>query len=375
MSIDLFHETSGPIPTKWITDWKKNKKIIGYFCSYVPEELIHAAGILPIRINARGHHETTRADGLLSRINCTYCRTSLDKVLKGDYDFLDGMVSLNSCDHVRRTYDNWVHERPPGFTHFLSVPHLATEEAIVWYEKELIMLKDKLERHFKVKITPEKLQHSIKIHNETRTLIKQLYDKRKEENLKISGADAFAITISATALPKETFNEMLSNFLKGFDERPVLEDVDQKFRLLVGGSLIDDVEYIKMIEDMGAVVVIDNQCFGSKFFWNPVDEQKEPMAALAERYLLKPACPRMFGSKTDHSTRLEFLKHLIKEYYVDGVVLESLKFCDFHSGENYMFVNELKDLGVPLLMLDREYTLTGIGQLKTRVQAFLEVLA
>ncbi|NHI94314.1 MAG: 2-hydroxyacyl-CoA dehydratase [Candidatus Lokiarchaeota archaeon] len=372
MSIEEFFEAAGPVPTKWINDWKKDKKTIGFFCSYIPEEIIHAAGILPIRINARGHHETDVGDGFLSRLNCTFCRTSLDKALKGEYDFLDGLVSLNSCDHVRRTYDNWVHEKSPQFVHFLSVPHHATPEAIDWYRGEISLFKNKLQEHFKVQIPENKIKNSIKVFNETRKLLKALYEKRKEAELKITGKEAFAITISSTALPRETFNQMLSKFLENYDSRPSLES---KSRLLVVGSLIDDYEYIQLIEDMGAYVVTDAQCFGSKYFWNLVDENKETLQALSERYLTKPACPRMIGDSVDHSTRLAYLKNMIKDFYVDGVVFESLKFCDLHSGENYMFIKELKDLGVPVLVLDREYTISGVGQMKTRVQAFLEVLA
>ena len=254
MSIEEFFEAAGPVPTRYIKDWTKNKKSIGFFCSYVPEELIHAAGILPIRMNARGHPETDMGDGLLSRINCTYCRSTLDKALKGDYDFLEGLVALNSCDHARRTFDNWAHEKPMKFTHFLSVPHHATEEALEWYEQEIIRLKASLQDHFKVDITPDKLKNSIKVFNESRKLLKDLYEKRKEEQLKITGTEAFAITIASTALPREQFNQMLSKFLETYESRPVLPN---KTRLMVIGSIIDDVEYIKLIESMGAHVVTD----------------------------------------------------------------------------------------------------------------------
>ena len=372
MSIEDFYEAAGPVPTRYINEWTKDKKSIGFFCSYVPEELIHAAGILPIRMNARGHPETDMGDGLLSRINCTYCRSTLDKALKGDYDFLEGLVALNSCDHARRTFDNWAHEKPMKFTHFLSVPHHATEEALEWYEQEIIRLKASLQDHFKVDITPDKLKNSIKVFNESRKLLKDLYEKRKEEQLKITGTEAFAITIASTALPREQFNQMLSKFLETYETRPVLPN---KTRLMVIGSIIDDVEYIKLIESMGAHVVTDAQCYGSKYFWNLTDESKDPIKALSERYLNKPACPRMLGDEVGHETRLAYVKDMIKNYYVDGVVLESLKFCDLHSGENYMLMDEFKKLGVPFLVLDREYALTGAGQMKTRVQPFLEVLA
>jgi len=372
VSIEEFIEAAGPVPTKWINDWKKDKKILGFFCSYVPEELIHAAGVLPIRMNARGHPETELGDGLLSRINCSFCRSTLDKALKGEYDFLEGIISLNSCDHARRTFDNWTHEKPMKFSHFMSTPHTADSDAIEWYEQEILKLKTSLEEHFKVTITDEKLKNSIKVYNETRKLLKELFNKRKEEQLKITGKEAFAIVIASSALPKEKFNQMLSKFLETFEDRPAL---DNKARLMVIGSILDDLDYINLIEDMGSYVVTDATCYASKYYSDSIDETKDPIKVIAERYLKKPSCPRMLGEGVGHEARLAFIKDMIKNYYVDGVVLESIKFCDLHSGENYMLMKDLKKLNVPFLVLDREYSLTGAGQMKTRVQAFLEVLS
>jgi len=367
LSIQDFFEAIEPVPTKFM----KGKKVIGSFCSYTPEELIHAAGFLPLRMNARGHRETALGDSFLSKFNCTFCRTTFDMILKKEYDFLDGVISLNSCDHIRRTYDNWKFENPPKYSHFLSVPHHASPAAIDWYAGEIMNLKNSLEENFNIKITEEQLKESIKIYNQSRKLLKSLYEKRKDEKLKISGTEAAAIAIAGTALPKETFNEMLSKFLENYDNRP---ELDYNARLMIVGSLIDDVEYMKLIEDLGAMVVTDSQCFGSKYFWNLVDESKEPVQALAERYLLKVPCSRMIGENVNHGVRLQFVKELIRDYYVDGVIFESLKFCDLQGGDNYMMIRELKELGVPTLELDREYVLSGAGQMKTRVQAFLEVL-
>ena len=368
MTIQDFYEAIEPVPTKYM----KGKKIIGSFCSYTPEEVIHAAGLLPIRMNGRGHKETALGDSYLSKFNCTFCRTTLDMILKNKYDFMEGLISLNSCDHIRRTWDNIRFEHPFKFGHFLSVPHHASPAAVDWMKLEIEKLKKSLEDHFQIKITEEQIKNSIKVFNKSRELLKSLYDKRKEEALKISGADAFAIIIAATAMEKETFNDMLTNFLETYDERP---EVSYNKRVMVIGSLIDDVEYIKLIEDLGAVVVTDAHCYGSKYLWDMVDETKEPIQALSERYLKKIPCARMIGKSVNHDVRREFIKSMVKDYYVDGVIFESLKFCDLQGGDNYMMIRELKELGVPTLELDREYILSGMGQMKTRVQAFLEVLA
>ncbi len=368
MSIEDFYEAIQPVPTKYM----KNKKVIGSFCSYTPEELIHAAGLLPIRMNGRGHKETALGDSFLSKFNCTFCRTTLDMILKNKYDFLDGIISLNSCDHIRRTWDNIKYEHPPKFSHFLSVPHHASPAAIKWYTDEIIKLKNHLETSYNIEITNERLKESIKLFNKSRTLLKSLYEKRKESELKITGTDAFAIIIAGTAMEKEIFNEMLTRFLETYDERP---KVDYDRRVMVVGSLIDDIEYIKLIEDLGAVVVTDAHCFGSKYVWDMVDETKNPIEALSERYLKKIPCSRMIGKNVNHDVRRAFIKSMIKDFYVDGVIFESLKFCDLQGGDNYMMIRELKELGVPTLELDREYIISGMSQMKTRVQAFLEVLA
>ena len=100
----------------------------------------------------------------------------------------------------------------------------------------------------------------------------------------------------------------------------------------------------------------------------------DPIKALTERYLLKSPCPRMIDEQTGHKTRLGLIKNLIKEFYVDGVIFERMSMCDLWSGEIYMLQNELKELGVPTLILERDYIISGVGQMKTRSQAFIEVL-
>ncbi|MHA1144612.1 MAG: 2-hydroxyacyl-CoA dehydratase subunit D [Candidatus Helarchaeota archaeon] len=367
---DLF-EAAGPVPNQWINEWKKTRKVIGFFCSYIPEEIIIAADILPVRMNARGHHDTSDSDGLLSNLNCTFCRYTLDKGLKHQYDFLDGMISYNSCDHVRRTYDNWKYKLKMPFMHFLSIPHHVSDRALKWFIKELNSLKNAIENHFNIQITDEKLNQAIKTMNQLRKVLQDASDLRKEEVPKITGTEAEVLSIAASAMPKKTCIQMVQKAVDECKQRPGIEN---KPRIMVLGSIIDDYKYIQTIEDMGAIVVTDYNCFGTKYYTNLVKENGSPIEQLAERYLRNLPCPRMICPDSDHSVRLEKIKKFIKEYYVDGVVLESLKFCDLWSGEIYMLIKDLKALGVPTLEVEREYVFTGLGQLKTRVQAFIERL-
>ncbi|MHA1230706.1 MAG: 2-hydroxyacyl-CoA dehydratase subunit D [Candidatus Helarchaeota archaeon] len=372
ISIEEFTNAYKNVPNEFIrSKLNEGNKILGYTCSMIPEEIIHAAGLLPIRIFPYGHSDTTLADGYMTNLNCSFSRNILDKVLKGDYDFLEGAVFYNSCDHMRRMTDNWRFRKSLPFVHFMSIPHLGDEEAFKWFKGEVLKLQKHIEDYFNVEISNKKLSESIKLYNETRRLLQELYDLRKVEAPKIWGHEITSILGACMVYPKEEFNQILKEYINEIKNRPGIEDLP---RLMIVGSIIDDPQYIKLIEDQNAIVVTDYNCIGTKYFLKEVDEKKDPIEALTERYLYKPPCPRGLGSMLGHKKRLEYVKNLIKEYYIDGVILERIKMCDLWSGDIYMMDGDLKSLGVPTLILEREYFLSGEGQMKTRVQAFLEML-
>jgi len=372
MSImEKMFKAAADLPNSAITEWKKNKKVIGFLCTYIPEEIIYAADMLPIRVTGRGHSDSTLADACMSRLNCPFARYLLDSVLSGKLDFLDGAIGYNSCDHVRRMFDNWRLRYEPAFYHFLSIPHRTDELAMNWFKKEITNFKEHIESHFKITISDENLTNAIKVYNKTRDLLQSIYDLRKRDAPPIKGTDVAAIMTAAMSMPKDELNIQLDKLLEELEGKEGYGDLP---RLMIVGSLVDNPEYVRIIEDLGALVVTDSHCFGSKYFWNKVDENKPPIDALTERYLLQSPCPRMIDDATGHDTRLDHLKSLIKEYYIDGVVFERMSMCDLWSGEIYMLQKELKELGVPNLILERDYIISGVGQMKTRSQAFIEVL-
>jgi benzoyl-CoA reductase/2-hydroxyglutaryl-CoA dehydratase subunit BcrC/BadD/HgdB len=148
---------------------------------------------------------------------------------------------------------------------------------------------------------------------------------------------------------------------------------EYRARIMIVGGELDDPEYIKIIEEQGGLVVTDSTCFGTRLMWRPVDEDNlDPVQALASYYIYdRPSCPRMYG---DQERRIDYTRELAKEFNVDGIIGERLLFCDQWLVEHYMTSLDLKDDGIPFMALDREYILSGKGQLRTRVQAFLEKL-
>ncbi len=366
-------EPSSTILGSPVRRWKEQGgKVLGYFCSHVPEEIITAAGMLPFRMRGTGSTETTLADTYLSAYNCTFARHCLDLAFGGAYDFLDGVVIVNGCDHIRRLYDIWRRKMATPFVHLITAPHTSGDDQVAYFRDELTILKDALEKHFAVAITPEKLQESIRVQNETRGLLRELYERRKQPSPPITGAETLGVVVASTAMPKPAYNELLRLLLSDLDGRDGVSDV--RARLLVAGGMLDDPAYVRVIEDLGGLVVTDSLCFGTREFWNQVSEQdKDPMDALARYYLKERIpCARTIG---EHPRRLQFLREMLEEFKVDGVVLQRLKFCDLWGDENYLLRRELRESGVPVLTLEREYLLGGQGQLKTRIQAFLESIA
>ncbi len=346
-------------------------RVVGYFCSAMPEEIITAAGLVPLRIRGTGSTETDLADVYLSSLNCTFARHCLNLGLDGKYDFLSGLVMFNSCDALRRTYDHWIRRINTPFVKLLHLPKKAEAPQVTFFREELAQLIKEMEKHFNVKVTEGRLREAIRLHNETRRLLRRLYELRKTDTPPITGAETLAVTVAGTAIPKNRFNELLTELLDEISSETCVKNY--KARLMIMGSELDDPRYLEIIEDQGGLVVADSLCFGSRMFWYDIDEAAgDPLTALARYYVAeRPSCPRMV---TAYESRSEYVLDMVRDFNVDGVILERITFCDPWGFEGYLFHNDLKRHEIPYLMVEREYNQKGMGQLKTRVQAFLETL-
>jgi benzoyl-CoA reductase/2-hydroxyglutaryl-CoA dehydratase subunit BcrC/BadD/HgdB len=172
-------------------------------------------------------------------------------------------------------------------------------------------------------------------------------------------------------MPKARYNERLRELLEELGDAEGI--AGHRARLMVLGSILDDPEYLRVIEDQGGLVVTDSNCFGARLMWEDVSEEAtDPIRALAQHYVAdRHSCPRTFG---ENERRTAFVHEMIRSFNVDGVVGERLAFCDQWGYAQYSITNDFKETGVPYLSLEREYVLSGVGQLRTRVQAFLERL-
>ena len=296
-------------------------KIMGIFCSYVPEELVIAAAMVPFRMRAVGSTKTTLGDTWFSSFNCSYVRHLMDLALEGKFKFMDGLIFINACDHIRRMFDNWRAALDyPSFVHLVAVPRKKGDGALKWYREELEILKKAMEDHYKITITNDALKNAIRQSNQIRGLLKKLYDLRKDDSPPITGAETLSVIMSGTAIPRGQFVQMLDELLEELPGREVYPENTP--RLMIQSGCLEEIEHLELIEGQGSAVVDDSLCFGRRYFDTLVDEAvDDPLDALADRYLNHLSCPRI---SDDWKRRLDHLGDSVKEYRLDGLVCERL---------------------------------------------------
>lgn len=374
-----FTEAATRIDHSGLQSWKASgKPILGYSCSYVPTELFHAAGILPIRLRGIETEGMEIGDAYFGPYICSFPKCILQLAGHGKYAMLDGAVITPGCDSMRRLDECWRMagaDHPgivPPFFYYLDVPHKTVDHRMDWFVDELVKLKAALEAHFDLSIPDSTLCESITVYNRGRGLMAELEEMRCREPVPLSGVDAFSIAVAGTVMWRNDFNEQLAQYLRNLPNKASSEH-DGKKRLMLIGSISDDIELVRLMEEDGrSVVVADNLCFGARHESPEIPCDGDPLRRLATSYLTASTCPRMFGQ---YKARLEILKRKITAYRVDGVVMQNIRFCDLHGSENGLYERDLEKEGVPCLRLEREYgPLTDSGRLRMRIDAFLERL-
>jgi benzoyl-CoA reductase subunit C len=350
--------------------WKgQGKKIIAFECTYVPEEIIYSAGALPVRLT--GDSQVTNYDDANAYMypnTCSFIRNCLELVLKDRYPLLDGFVAGSTCDCSRRLADIWEHYRFTPFIHTIGVPRKINAGAYELYEVELRQLVNRLAEFMAVSITDDALRGSIQLYNRRRELLKSLYQMTKTDNPPIAGSEMLTILNASVSLPPEQFNAATERLVK--ELRASRRKIAGKHRIMVGGSPLNNPDFIKAIEQMGGLVVIDELCTGVRYWWEGVDWDDDPLKAICRRYLHNFACPRMEPS----DDRLQRILRLVKDFRVEGFITQMVRYCVPQTMEQPIVREMLEAQGIPVLELDVEYGMGGTGQITTRLQAFFEML-
>jgi benzoyl-CoA reductase subunit C len=355
---------------KWAYKWQEEgKKVIGVLDCLVPEEIIYAAGMLPWKIQGTWQESVSLA--MIYRIpqSCAFLNHVLESFLEGELDFLDGMVCSNRDQDFVRLWDAWERLSKTGLVHLIDVPIKDSEATRHRFATQIKNFESVLEEYGKTKIDDSSLRDAIAVYNKGRALLRKMYELRKREVPPISGGEALAITTAAMVMPREKFNKELEELIPYLEERQANVKYTQP-RLLLSGDLLDNPAYLDLVEETGCLVAMDDMDTGSRYFWEMVDgSSDDPVYALAKRYL-KSLLPRM----VDWQEQAKQLIRWAKEYSIDGV-LDMTEIYDHPREFRIPFMeHRLSEAGIPGISIQRDYHLANTGQIRTRVEAFLEML-
>ncbi|MFC1896216.1 2-hydroxyacyl-CoA dehydratase subunit D [Thermodesulfobacteriota bacterium] len=355
------------------------QKIMGYFCCYLPLEILTAADIVPFRIMGNAKESPTVADTYLDVNFCPYVRSCFDIAMKGEYEFIDGIIWPTSCDNLMNLHGVWDYNMKLPFSYSLDIPRVPDDLALGFFTDELALLRKSVEEFTGSAITEERLGEAIGAHNKNRALLRDLYELRKPDPPLVSGSEVTQILVAVMSLPVVEANALLTDLIPELKERT---DPPPKrpARLLMSGNELDDYTLIEMIEECGANVVIDNLCIGSRFFWKDVVPAEEPLKALARHYLTDILCSRTYRGQEgntreeDLEARFGEIKELARDWGATGAVAYVLKYCDAEEWDIPDLRDYLQENGFPVLHLEHDYSTLALAPLKTRVQAFVEMI-
>ena len=356
----------------------EGKKVIGYICAHPVLEILTALKIVPFRIFGDINEPISKADSCLPTTVCPFIRSALDLGLKNRYQFLDGVAFAHSCDVVEKTAHIWNIYLKPAYFHFTDTPHGVHGAAVVQHKGLLKEFGGTLEQLAGGKLTSARLKAAIVAHNRQRALVRQLYDLRKPEPPLISGVEVLQLMVALMSLPVAEGSALLKQVISEVGQRHG-GGQNNKPRLLIWGSIVDNTALYEMIEGLGADLVMDDTCVGSRFYWPDVELTEDPLDGLARRYLVDLKCPRTFWQpgkdyQADLESRFGYLKDYARQWQVDGVILQSLRYCDIHGYEVPQVRDYLKGIGLPNLYIEYDYSQSAMAPLRTRLQAFLEVV-
>jgi len=357
---------------------KQGKRIMGYLCALVPLEVIAAAGFIPFRIKGDVNEPITKADTVMETIVCPLVRSCLDMSLKGSYEFIDGLVIPHACDSICRTYDIWKYTLNLPYSHLINMPHTTDDSSLDFYKELLNTFRISLSRFTGREISDQSLTQFIQLYNKTRAKVRELYELRKTDPPLVSGTEVARLLVAVMSIPVEEANELIDSVIEEVKQRGSVP-AKKSARIMVVGAQIDNATFIDLIENSGAWVVADDLCPGAREFFPYVDTTDNPIDGIAERYLRKVCCGRTYrerkGSYQEYmAERFGHIGSFIKDFRVDGVVFYIYKYCDPYGFDVPEMKKYIESMGTPVLYLEDEYTMSTIGRLRTRIQAFLELI-
>lgn len=354
---------------------------LGYTCYHIPEVLLNCGNCFSVRLRAPCTGSLDIATYYMSNFLCGFSKAILERAIEGGYSFLDALLASETCSEMNRAAEHFellnLVENDKFFLTFLDMPFKIADHTVKHYVTQTRnKILNKLTEVYGVDTSDAALLKAVEEHNEVCRLLREIGDYRKEENPRITGYEFHILSLITYCCPKSRILPMLRETAEELKAREPDAKKNYRAKIVVVGSEMDDPDFTALIESSGALVVADRYCFGSLPGREEIriDTSEDVLTQICLHYLKTSQCPR-YMSHDKVQERRDFVKHLVDAYHADGVLYEQLKFCEYWGYEralaSYIMLN---DYGVPTAAIDRQYTASASGQLRTRVQAFVESL-
>ena len=354
----------------------QGKKVIGYTPGgYFPEELVLAAGAIPVCLVRGGDHLVIeRSASHICRWIDTFCRTQISYGISREdpyYDIIDLLAIPITDNHIRAVSDVLSYNTDINIFPF-GVPHMKEQSTYDYYLQGITRLKRKIEEITAVEITEARLREAIILCNRERELLKKISLLRTSNPAPISSRDFIALNHGSMLADKQYMVDLLEDVYQELKEQDG-QEFDRQRLLLTGSTLaMGDSRILDLIEQAGGVVVVEEFAEGLRHYWESVASDGDIMPALANAYFMKRIPPAWFRPGKE---RLDFLIKLTKDFRVQGVIWYQLMYRESYKTESYYFPERLKnEAGLSMLVLESDYDASEAGPMRTRIETFMHIL-
>lgn len=357
---------------------KKGIKVVGFFPgNYVPEEMIYASGAVPICLSDAGGPEAAdAASSKVPSIICPFARAQIgERLLKTNpyYTMVDLLVAPITCEHLKKAAEMWEYQGDIEIFK-LGVPHQYNVDfGLEYYTDRLGALKERLQAHTGNQVTDKKLGEAIDLYNRMRELLRNISLLRRNEQPKISSSEFVKLNHASLYADPTTMVETLEAVYKEGQHKQRARNLNAPRVLLLGPNVAyGDYKVLGLVEAAGAEIVAEEICEGMRYYWQGIENKGDLLQALARGYLRdRLPCAFMGGSA---KKRLDFALKLIEDFDVSGVIWYELLYCETYDTESYFFSQKMAERNIPMLILESDYSPADTGQLKTRIEAFIETV-
>ena len=354
---------------------------MGYTCFHIPEVLLNVDNCFSVRLRAPNTGSIDIATYYMSNYTCEFARALLERAIEGGYQFLDALIGVDACSMMNRSMEHFeilhVNDKPNFFVTHADMPYKITDYTLESYVKQMrLRVLDRMTEVFGVDTSDAAIRKAVEEHNEVCRIISEISEMRKADNPVITGYEFHVLNLVTYCCPKALILPYLRETLAELKTRKPDKKSPFRARVAIVGSEIDDPSLTKLIEGCGALVVSDRYCFGSTPGREVIEltDDEDALTQICRHYMEVSECARYISDEKVLQRRVT-ADRLAKEFKAEGMIYEQMKYCDYWGFERALVSHVMHDeYGWPVLSIDRLYNNGNSGQLRTRVQAFVESL-